>query len=31
MEDVELNFRGSAAPAALKNPAPAAESGPIPA
>ncbi len=31
MEDVELNFRGSAAPSALKIPTPLAQSGPIPA
>ncbi len=31
MEDVELNFRGAAAPSALKIPATAAQTGPIPA
>lgn len=31
MNDVELNFRGTAAPSALKNPAPLAQTGPIPA
>ena len=31
MDDVELNFRGAAAPAALKIPTPAATTGPIPA
>ena len=31
MDDVELNFHGSAAPSALKNPSAATQSGPIPA
>jgi Fur family peroxide stress response transcriptional regulator len=31
MEDVELNFRGSAAPESLQKPTPARQTGPIPA